>query len=63
MEKMTLVLELDQDEMLLLIRLIKQELIKDENQWQSLWYQISNQIRQAVLKTGHLAENPEGMKG
>jgi hypothetical protein len=63
MEKVTLVLELDQEEMLLLIKLVKQELAKDEKQWQPLWYQLSNQIRAAVLKTGHLAENPEGMKG
>jgi hypothetical protein len=63
MEKVTLVLELDQEETLLLIRLIKQELAKDEKRWQPLWYQVSNQIRQALCKTGPLADNPEGMKG
>lgn len=63
MEKVTLVLELDQEEMLLLIRLIKQELAQDEKKWQPLWYQLSRQIRKAVFKADYLAENPEEMKG
>lgn len=63
MEKVTIVLELDQEETLLLIRLIKQELAKDEKHWQPLWHQVSNQIRQALCKTGQLVEDPEEMKG
>jgi hypothetical protein len=63
MEKVTLVLELDQEETLLLISLVKQELAKDEKHWQPIWYQLSNQIRAAVLKAGYLPKNPDGMKG